>query len=166
MTAKENFVRQQGFRDVTSEACDLQYPALMWQPRVLGVLLLAGLLFPSWIYFTALSGLLVWSAAAPLRNPFDALYNRLIAAPRGLPPLGPAPAPRRFAMAFAATFLLVIGLSMLAGAYALAGGLFVLLLAALAALIFGRFCLGSYLYLHFTGQAAFANRTLPWSRSE
>jgi hypothetical protein len=28
-------------------------------------------------------------------------------------------------------------------------------------LIFGRFCLGSYLFLLLTGQARFANRTLP-----
>jgi hypothetical protein len=40
------------------------------------------------------------------------------------------------------------------------------LLAALAALIFGRFCLGSYLFLLFTGQVEFANRTLPWAGTE
>jgi hypothetical protein len=33
-------------------------------------------------------------------------------------------------------------------------------------LIFGRFCLGSYLFLLLTGQARFANRTLPWARTE
>jgi hypothetical protein len=38
--------------------------------------------------------------------------------------------------------------------------------ASLGALILGRFCLGSYLFLLFTGQGAFANRTLPWSRTE
>jgi hypothetical protein len=37
---------------------------------------------------------------------------------------------------------------------------------ALAALIFGRFCLGSYLFLLFTGRLGFANRTLPWARAE
>jgi hypothetical protein len=54
----------------------------------------------------------------------------------------------------------------------LAWALEALLLGALGALIFGRFCLGSYLFLLFTGQIGFANRTLPWvptdqpSRSE
>jgi hypothetical protein len=42
-------------------------------------------------------------------------------------------------------------------------GLEALLLAALGALIFGRFCLGSYLFLLLTGQVEFANRTLPWA---
>jgi ABC-type antimicrobial peptide transport system permease subunit len=41
-----------------------------------------------------------------------------------------------------------------------------LLLAALGGLIFGRFCVGSYLFLVLTGQASLANRTLPWSRAE
>ena len=36
MTAEVNFVRQQGFRDATSEACVYQYPALMWQTRAIG----------------------------------------------------------------------------------------------------------------------------------
>jgi hypothetical protein len=66
----------------------------------------------------------------------------------------------------AGSFMLAIGLSLLAGWRTLAWGLEGLLLAALAALIFGRFCLGSYLFLLLTGQAAFANRTLPWSRAQ
>jgi hypothetical protein len=41
-----------------------------------------------------------------------------------------------------------------------------LLLAALGALIVGRFCLGSYLFLLLTGQSGFANRTLPWSHPD
>jgi len=37
MTAELNFVRQQGLRDASPEACALQFPALMWQPRVIGI---------------------------------------------------------------------------------------------------------------------------------
>ena len=37
---------------------------------------------------------------------------------------------------------------------------------ALGALVFGRFCLGSYLYHLLRGETSFANRTLPWSRAE
>lgn len=44
MTAELNFIRQQGFREASSEACAYQYPALMWQPRVIGILVLLGLL--------------------------------------------------------------------------------------------------------------------------
>ncbi len=34
------------------------------------------------------------------------------------------------------------------------------------ALIFGKFCLGSYVFHLLRGEAAFANRTLPWVRSD
>jgi hypothetical protein len=125
-----------------------------------------GLAFQAWSYFLALWALLWWSAALPSLNPFDALYNQLVAKPKGLPSLGPAPAPRRFAQALAGTFALVIGLSLFFGWSIIAWAFEALLIAALAALIFGRFCLGSYLFLLFTGQAGFAKRTFPWARSE
>ena len=166
MTAKLNFVRQQGFRDASPEACSFQYPALMWQPRVIGILVLVGLAFQAGPYFLALAALLWWNAILPAFNPFDALYNRLVAKPKGLPRLNPAPAPRRFAQGMAGAFMLAIGLSLLFGVSLLAYTFEGLLLAALGALIFGRFCLGSYLFLLFTGKSGFANRTLPWSRTE
>jgi len=62
--------------------------------------------------------------------------------------------------------MLAIGLSLLFGSRALTWTLEALLLAALGGLILGRFCVGSYLFLLVTGQSAFANRTLPWARSE
>jgi hypothetical protein len=37
-----------------------------------------------------------------------------------------------------------------------------LLVVALSSLIFGKFCLGSYVYHLIKGKVAFANRTLPW----
>jgi hypothetical protein len=138
----------------------------MWQPRVIGILVLVGLAFQAWSYFLALWALLWWSAVLPGLNPFDALYNQLVAKPKGLPSLSPAPAPRRFAQALAGTFALVIGLSLFFGWSIVAWAFEALLIAALAALIFGRFCLGSYLFLLFTGQAGFAKRTFPWARSE
>ncbi len=164
MTAKINFVRQQGFRDGSPEACNYQYPALMWQPRAIGILVLIGLVLQAWFYFLALSALLWWNVVLPTLNPFDALYNRLVAKPKGVPQLSPAPAPRRFAQAMAGSFMLAIGLSLLFGWSILAWAVEALLLGALGALIFGRFCLGSYLFLLFTGEFDFANRTLPWAR--
>ncbi len=166
MTAKLNFIRQQGFRDVSPAACSVQYPALMWQPRIIGILVLIGLAFQSGAYFLALAALLWWNVILPVFNPFDALYNRLVAKPKGLPWLNPAPAPRRFAQGIAGTFMLAIGCSLLFRVSWLAYTFEGLLLVALGALIFGRFCLGSYLFFLFTGQSGFANRTLPWSHSE
>ena len=43
--AQINFVKQQGFEDASSRTCDFQYPALMFQPRVIGVLAVAGISF-------------------------------------------------------------------------------------------------------------------------
>jgi len=166
-TAELNFVRQQGLKDASPETCAYQYPALMWQPRAIGILVLVGVVLQAWPYFLALSAILWWNVALPNLNPFDALYNRLVGKPKGLPRLGPARSPRRFgAQPIAGTFMLAIALSLSAGWYSLAWGLEAFLVAALAALIFGRFCLGSYVFLLLTGQAKFANRTLPWARNE
>ena len=166
MRAEVNFVRQQGFRDASQESCGYQYPALMWQPRAIGGLVLVGLVFQAWPYFLALSALLWWNVALPRLNPFDSFYNHLVAKPKGLPRLGPTPGPRRFAQAMAGTFMLAIGLSLLYGWRTLAWSIEALLLLALAALIFGRFCLGSYIFHLLIGQTGFAHRTLPWGRAE
>jgi uncharacterized protein DUF4395 len=162
MTAEVNFVQQQGFRDATSEACAYQYPALMWQPRAIGALVVVGLALQSWFYFIALGALLWWNVLVPHLNPFDAAYNYFVAMPKGLPRLGAAPGPRRFAQALAGGFMLVIGSSLAQDMRVLAWVVEGVLVLALAALIFGRFCMGSYLFLVFTGQVGFANRTLPW----
>jgi uncharacterized protein DUF4395 len=162
MTAKLNFVRQQGFPDASPETCSYLYPALMWQPRVIGILFLVGLAFQAASFFLALGALLWWNAIFPAFNPFDAIYN-LVAKPKSVPRLLPAPAPRQFAQAEAGTVIAAIGLALLGEVNLLAYILEGLALASLGALIFGRFCQGSYLYLLFTGQSAVANRTLPWS---
>jgi hypothetical protein len=162
MNSKLNFVRQQGFPDASPEACSYLYPALMWQPRVIAILFFVGLAFQSAPFFLAQGALLWWNAILPAFNPFDALYNR-VAKPKSVPRLPPAPAPRRFAQAEAGTIIAVIGLALFGEVNLLAYILEGLALASLGALVFGRFCQGSYLYLLFTGQSATANRTLPWS---
>ena len=133
---------------------------------MIGILVLVGVVLQAGPYFLALSALLWWNAILPEFNPFDALYNNLVAEPKGSPRLTSAPAPRRFAQGMAGTFMLAIGLSLLFGWSAVAWTLQALLLIALGALIFGRFCLGSYLFLIFTGQGSFANKTLPWTGAE
>ena len=164
--AKRQFVRQQGFSDVPAATGVSGYPALMFQPRLLGVVVLLAILLQSPVMLLVLGGILWWNVLVPRGNPFDALYNGIIAAPRHLPPLGPAPAPRRFSQGMAGTMLAGAGLALLTGRVGLAWILEGLVAFALVALVFGRFCLGSYLYHVLRGQAHFANRTLPWSRAE
>jgi len=161
-----NFIQQQGFKDAAPSACELQYPALMFQPRLIGVIVAVGVVFQASALFLILSAVLWWNAFVPSLNLFDALYNSLVAGPKGLPHLTPAPGPRRFAQGLAATFMLGIGLSLLSGWKVTAWVLEGILAAALAALIFGKFCLGSYVFHLLRGESAFANRTLPWTRGQ
>jgi hypothetical protein len=164
-SAKLNFVEQQGVKNPSGGSCEVQYTALMLQPRLLGVFVLAGLIFQSGVLFLILSAVLWWNVFVPALNPFDAVYNRFIAGPKGLQPLTPAPGPRRFAQGMAATFMLCIGLFLLLKWQILAWIFEGLLAVALAALIFGKFCLGSYIFHITRGNTAFANRTLPWARN-
>ena len=165
-SAQLNFVEQQGFRDARADSCEHQYPALMFQPKLIGVLVIIGLVLQSWSFFLTLSAILWWNVLVPDMNPFDALYNSLIAVPKGLSQLASAPGPRRFAQGMAATFMLAIGATLLLGWRAVAWTFEGLLVAALAALIFGKFCLGSYVFHLLRHDGEFANRTLPWVRRD
>ena len=77
-SAKQNFVEQQGLTTSSGPACELQYAALMFQPRLLGLFVLAGLISQSWIIFLALSAILWWNVFVPALNPFDAIYNSFL----------------------------------------------------------------------------------------
>ncbi len=66
----------------------------------------------------------------------------------------------------AGTLMLFIGLALVSGARPLAYVVEAILVAALGALIFGRFCVGSYLYHLVNGERAFAKRTTPWAGGE
>jgi len=59
--AKRQFVRQQGFGNATPASCAYQYPALMFQPRLLGVLVLLAILFQSAALFLILAAILWWN---------------------------------------------------------------------------------------------------------
>ncbi len=165
-SSKFNFVLQQGVPDVRAEGCDLRFSALMFQPRVIGIIVLVALILQSWALFLALSIILWWNVFLPQYNPFDKIYNHFIARPRGLQQLDRAPAPRRFAQGMAATFMLGIALSLMFGWRWAVWIIEAFLVLALALLNFGRFCLGSYIYHLSRGSARFANETLPWSRKE
>ena len=173
-----NFMKQQGFAEEPPATCDMHFTGLYFQPRIVFPLVCVAIILHLWGYlawaidyylasvclFFALSAVLWWNVALPALNPFERLYNAVIAAPRGKTILPPAPGPRRFAQGMAAAFMLVVGISLLQGwtivAYIFEAGL----VAAFSMLLFGKFCLGAYIYHLLRGEFAFANATLPWAR--
>jgi uncharacterized protein DUF4395 len=142
------FVRGQGFPDTDSASCSIRYPALMFQPRLILVVVLVGIITQSALLFLVMSLLLAWNALLPRLNPFDRLYPALFS--RESTPLV-APPPRRFAQSFAAVFMTAIGLLLLCDYNLVAWLLEGALVIALLALVFGNFCLGSSLYLLIRG---------------
>lgn len=157
-------MKQQGFVDEPESVCDMHFSGLYFQPRIVGPLVVAAIFLQSPVFLFAVSAVLWWNVAFPKWNPFEVLYNRAIAAPRGKPMLNPAPAPRAFAQGMAAAFMLLAGMALLAGWTIAAWILEALLVVAFAALLFGKFCLGAYVYHLLRGKTAFANSTLPWAR--
>jgi hypothetical protein len=159
---ERNFVLQQGLEDPGRDA-HLRSEALLFQPRVIGLIGLAGIMLQSPAVFLGLAAVLWWCALLPHANPFDALYNLTPGSRPGGIHLGPAPSPRRFAQGMAGTFALAIGVGLLRewwiAAYVLEG----FFAAAIVALIFGRFCLGSFTYHLLRGRADFARKTAPWA---
>ena len=157
-----NFILQQGLDLPAAESCPLRFSALMFQPRVIGSIVLLAVILQSPAIFLLLSAILWWNVLLPRWNPFDAAYNRTLGTRPGAVRLSPAPPPRRFAQGMAGSFALAIGVFLSVGMGAAAVVLQILLLAALAALVFGRFCLGSFVYHLVCGSSKFAVGTLPW----
>ena len=160
--SRRNFILQQGLDAPAQESCLVRFSALMFQPRLIGSIILLAVLLQSPAIFLVLSGILWWNVFIPRLNPFDAVYNRTLANRPGAVRLETAPLPRRFAQGMAGTFALAIGVLLPLGLATAAIVVQVLLLAALAALVFGRFCLGSFLYHLLRGRSGFAKATLPW----
>ena len=161
---ERNFILQQGLEDPGPQDTHPRFEALLFQPRLIGLAVLVGIALQSPAVFLGLGAVLWWNALLPRFNPFDALYNLALGARPGAVRLRPAPPPRRFAQGMAGTFALAVGamlrLEWFIAAYVLEG----FFGAAIVALIFGRFCLGSYIYHLLRGETEFAGKTLPWSR--
>jgi hypothetical protein len=160
--AERNFILQQGLCEPAAETISGRYSALHFQPRLVGLWILVATIVQAPRLFFALGAVLWWSASSPRLNPFDALYNRSVARRTGAT-LTSAPAPRRFAQFLAGSFALAIGSSLALGRPTLAAALEGFFIAAVGLLVFGGFCLGSFLFLLLTGRAALARRTLPWA---
>ena len=167
--AVTNFMKQQGFVDEPPDACDMHFEGLNFQPRlVFPTVILAILLQVVSIPWSAglhlaISAVLWWNTLVPASNPFELAYNRWVARPKGRLEIVPAPGPRRLAQGMAAAFNLGAGLALVYGLMPLAWVLQAMLVVAFSALLFGRFCLGAYVYHLLKGRVAFANSTLPWA---
>jgi len=159
-TSKRHFILQQGFGEPRPENCPTQFAALTFQPKIVALILVLGIVFQSpWLFF-ALTASLWLGALLPRLNPYDALYRATVGTFR----LTPAPAPRRFSQGMAGTFAVAIGACLSLGwntpAYFLEGFFAI----AVTALSVGRLCFGSFIYHLLRGRTDFACRTLPWSR--
>jgi hypothetical protein len=129
-----------------------------------GVVVVAGVIMQSPAVFAVLAAVLWWGALVPRLNLFDLIYNVTLGQRAGASRLGPAPVPRRFAQGMAGTFAAAIAASLAAELWILAWVLEALFVVAVVALVFGRFCLGSFVYHLLHGRAGFAMKTLPWGR--
>lgn len=158
-----NFMAQQGFAEEPDAACDMHFSGLSFQPWIVGPLVVAAILLSSPSLFLVLSAVLWWSVFLPRWNPFELFYNSVVATRRGKPQLAAAPLARRFAQGMAAAFTLFAALALLAGWTLAAWIIEAFLVIAISALIFGKFCLGAYVYHLLRGRVRFANATLPWA---
>jgi len=167
--AVTNFMKQQGFAEEPADACDAHFEGLNFQPRMVFPTVIVAILLQlvsiplSAALHLAISAVLWWNTLVPAANPFELAYNRWVARPKGRLELVPAPGPRRMAQGMAAAFTLGAGLALAYGMMPLAWVLQAMLVAAFSALLFGKFCLGAYVYHLLKGRAAFANSTLPWA---
>jgi len=141
--SKEDFIRQQGF---TTGSCHGLYSALMFQPRVIAVLVIAGVILQSAWLFLALSTVLWWSVLVPRRNVFDAFFNHVIAVPMRLTAVRATPAPRRFSQAMAGTFALSIAMTLFSGAPRAAWLLEGVFITASMSVVVRRFCVPAFIF--------------------
>ena len=159
---QRNFILQQGLGEPSADRCDRQYSSLLFQPRLLAFMFIGAALLQAPDVFFSFCAVLLWSAMVPRLNPFDALYNRVVAPSSGIT-LTIAPAPRRFSQFLGGSFALAIEVSQTSGLPLIALVLEVILLAAIAAVLLGGFCTGTFVYHVLHGRADFALRTVPWS---
>jgi len=160
----DRFMAQQGFGDEEPARRHWHFLALQFQPAVLALLVVIGIISQSQTLFFVLAAILVWNVLLPQLNLFERLYDWVISIPMSKPQLEPAPAPRRFAQGMAATFMALTGLSLAMGWMIVAYVFQAFLVVALAALLGGRFCMGSYIYHTLQGRRDFADSTCPWSK--
>ncbi len=162
-SAKRNFILQQGFAEPAPEFWSSGYFGLRFQPRIVLLWVIAGIVLQSPAVFAALAAVQWWSALFPVLNPFDAVYNGTFGRRAGAFRLTPAPPPRRTALVIAGSFAVacavLLSLGLMPAAYAVEG----VFLFAILAVAIGGFCVGAFVHHLFRGRVAFACETLPWA---
>lgn len=157
------FMQQQGFIESDEHRAKTHFRALLWQPRIVGSAILVGIILQNAWIFLAISAVLWINTLLPRLNPFERLYDATLGKKRYEGKLPPAPAPRRFMQGMAATINLIVVLAILGNQMAVAYIFQIFLVVGFGLLLFGKFCLGAYLYHLFKGNKKFARQTSPWS---
>jgi len=162
-TAEERFMAQQGFASEEPARLRAHFRGLLFQPSIVGPLMVVAIIFQSRALFFALAAILAWNVIFPQWNPFERFFDWAVGRRRGLSKLEPAPAPRRFAQGMAAAFMLVAGVALSLGWRTAANVFEGFLVVAFTALLGGKVCVGAYVYQLLRGRRDFANATCPWS---
>jgi hypothetical protein len=162
-SAEYKFMQQQGFNVNDEESTKKHFRSLLFQPIIVSLLIITGIVTQSHILFLVL-GLLLWfNTLAPKLNPFERIYDATFGKAKGYAKLPPAPPPRRFMQGMAGTLMLLTSLAISSSWFIAAYVLEAFIVIAFSSLIFGKFCLGAYIYHLIKGKSSFANETCPWS---
>jgi hypothetical protein len=131
----------------------------MFQPRVAATTVAAGIALQlSWV-FVLLACVLTIGAVWPHSNPFDAVYNKVVAPWNGGYRLQHAPLPRRFAQALAASLSGATALAINSSTPLMAVLLEFAMVGAMMAVFAARFCVGARLLHWLTGMSARAHQS-------
>ncbi len=163
-SAEYKFLQQQGFTEDTEENAKTHYNALLFQPIIVGSFMALAILFQSATIFFIFGVILWFNTLLPQFNVFEMIYNSTLRLMRSEPRLGAAPMPRRFMQGMAGTLMFLASFTLSAGLLTLSYIFQAFIAVAFAALLFGKFCLGAYIYHVLSGRTKFANATCPWSK--
>jgi hypothetical protein len=163
-SSKYKFMQQQGFPQEKEEATNSHFNALLFQPIIVGTAILIAIITQSSTIYFVVSFLLWINTIFPKANPFERLYDFTIGKFRGQQKLDPAPPPRRFMQGMAASLTLISGLTILANLTLVSYIAQAFIAVAFSLLLFGKFCMGAYIFHILKGNAKFANQTCPWSK--
>lgn len=158
------FLQQQGYTEATEDTSKRHYNALLFQPTIVGSFMALAILFQSSTLFFIFGVILWFNTLLPQFNIFEMIYNSTLRLMRNEPRLGSAPMPRRFMQGMAGTLMLLASFTLSTGLATVSYVIQAFIAVAFSALLFGKFCLGAYIYHLINGNAKFANATCPWSK--